>query len=527
MKKSYILLIALFAFITVRAQWTVDAATNTFLANTSADAGEIILSTAENGDTYIQWNSFVGGNGWAPTLQRISATGEPLWSFDGIHPNYHAMSSWSQGVAMTATSDGGVVTCFANEAGNTIAIKINADGTYAWGEQGLTLFGGAGDSRTELLAGDDGGVWALGSGNNYTDLFLCYIEADGTLNPTITLTDEGGKQCMFGLLVPTYDGVFVVYEKESWAYTYYYEKEIWVEGYNKFGHTISESVRLMAPQVMIGSYVHHVVPDMMGGAYVYIWHAGIYDAYNTYVFHFDHYGASTISDINGVPVHTGDYNNFYLDAYATLDPVSHDLVIGYIQTDAEFQRECKIYANRINEIGERSWGDDGRILFDNGYLNCSDLMVDAFEYGEGFSIIFSKCSEQMSDNETVEAMGFDMKGDALWATTLSSQSYRRAVCDNTTGFHNGQNIVTWVNATTGGLYGQNIGWDGNMGDNISPITPSYISENPSEEIIDVTEIYNINGQRVNTRNVNELNQGIYIIRGVTASGKTGVKKIVR
>ena len=59
MKKSYILLIALFAFITVRAQWTVDAATNTFLANTSADAGEIILSTAENGDTYIQWNSFV------------------------------------------------------------------------------------------------------------------------------------------------------------------------------------------------------------------------------------------------------------------------------------------------------------------------------------------------------------------------------------------------------------------------------------------------------------------------------------
>ena len=123
---------------------------------------------------------------------------------------------------MVATSDNAVVSCFATEAGHTVAVKINADGTYAWGEQGLTLFGGAGNSRTELLAGDDGGVWALGTDTDFGNLYLCYIEANGTLNPTITISDDNGMLCMFGLLVPNKNGVFVVYEKEQWAYTYFY-----------------------------------------------------------------------------------------------------------------------------------------------------------------------------------------------------------------------------------------------------------------------------------------------------------------
>ena len=171
MKKTLILFACLTAFFAAQAQWTDNDQTNTFIANSSADAGEIYLSTDEvSGDTYVQWTQFAS-NGWSPSLQRLNFEGKPQWGPDGIHPSYHNLASWSQGIAMVATTDNAVVTCFSTEAGQSVAIKINADGTYAWGEEGITLFDGHGGSRTELLAGDDGGVWALAT--DITNSYLC------------------------------------------------------------------------------------------------------------------------------------------------------------------------------------------------------------------------------------------------------------------------------------------------------------------------------------------------------------------
>ena len=620
MKKLFLTIIALAAFITVQAQWVDNPATNTFLANTSTDAGEVYLSTSPNGNIYVQWSQF-GPNSWSPTLQRIDPTGVPQWGNEGIHPSYHQMASWSQGFAMAATSDDAVVTCFSTEAGHTVAIKINADGTYAWGEQGLTLFNGHGNSRTELLAGADGGVWALGTDIDDRNLYVCYIEADGTLNPTITISDPiDGKLCMFGLMVPTDLGVIVVYEKEQWAYTYFYEKEIWIAGYSKDGNALSVPTRLMAPQTIGGSYSHYVVPDGLGGGYVYIWHPALYDAFNTYVFHFDNNGVSTIQEPDGVPVHTADPNFFYLDANATVDPTTHDLLITYIETDAQFQSLCRVYVNRITATGFRTW-DNGIVVIDNGTTTpCSDLLIDAHPYGTMFSLIYNEGNY----NNIVKAKGFDMDCNELWTTTMSSQAYPRAMCENTTGFQGAMNVVAWVNNTnngTGGLYGQNIGWDGGMGDNIMPPTPptpcypptnlqgeyvytetmfgamvtwdapetlplhynlycegtkeiieidaeytSYfqemeagdyifrltavyedcesdfaltpngndyllievtsVSENEYEEIVNVIAIYNINGQLLNTKNTSDLSQGIYIVKGISASGKTIIGKVL-
>ena len=454
MKKHVFLILALVASFALQAQWTDDALHNNFLANCSADAGEIYTSTDPvSGDTYVQFNQ-MRSNGWAPTLQRLNFDGVPQWENDGITITGQTFSTWSQGVAMVATNDGGVVSCFSNEAGNCVAVRINADGTFPWGEQGLTLFGGQGGSRTELLAGDDGGVWALGA--DYDNTYLCYINADGSLNPTITISDSNGKQCMFGLMVPgPYNSVYVVFEKESWAYTYFYEKEIWVVGYTTDGAQIAPEVQLMAPYTMGGSYCHYVVPDGANGGYAYMWHAGISGAFNTYVFHFDEYGNSTIADLNGTSVHPQDPANYYLDAYGTADPVSHDLIIAYQVKDAYTQSQDHIYMNRITATGERLWGD-GILVADYIGVDYSEVKVDAFEDGSGFAIVYNQ------DN-TVMAKGFDMDGNLLWTTQMSVTSYNKSFCDNSTGFHLGQNIVAWVNSSSGGLYGQNLHIDGTMG----------------------------------------------------------------
>ena len=476
MKKLFILVFSLATMISMQAQWVDNPATNTFIVNSSADAGEVYLSTDEvSGDTYLQFNQ-MRSNGWVPTLQRLTFEGIPQWGDNGITITGQTCSTWSQGVAMAATNDDGVVSCFSNEAGHCVAVKINADGSFPWGEQGITLFGGQGGSRTELLAGIDKGVWALGA--DYDNTYLQYVNADGTLGPTTTIGD-GEHQYMFGLMVPSVDDrVLVVFEKEDWAYTYYYEKSIYVACYTREGEQIGNETLLMLPQIIGGSYCHYVVPDGEGGGYAYIWHPAIGGAFNIYVFHFDENGISTISDLNGIPVHSTDPSNYYTGAYGTVDPVSHDLIIAYEQTDSYSQSESRIYMNRITATGDKLW-DEGILVADNIGDSYSDILVDAFEDGSGFSLIYNKGSY----NSTVEAKGFDMNGNLMWTKQMSSNSYARAMCDNSAGFHMGQNVVAWVNSSNGNVYGQNIGPDGTMGPIEPPVITCLAPENFAGEYV--------------------------------------------
>ena len=125
--------------------------------------------------------------------------------------------------------------------------------------------------------------------------------------------------------------------------------------------------------------------------------------------------------------------------------------------------------NRITSTGERLWGE-GILVADNMGDTYTNILVDAFEDGSGFSVIYSKGGY----NTTVEAKGYDMDGNLIWTKQMSSPSYPRAMCKNSTGFHMGQNVVAWVNSSNGGVYGQNIGPDGTMG-YIEPIVPTCLA----------------------------------------------------
>ena len=464
MKKLFILVFSL-AAMTLQAQWVNDPASNTLIANASSYGGEVYLSTNEvTGDTYVQWCSG-GSNGWGPTLQRLSFDGTPQWGADGIRITSHEFGSSSEGLSICATADDAVVSCFANYDGQTIAVKINADGSYAWGEQGVELFDGQAFSRTELIAGDDGGVWALGF--DYQRLFLQYIKASGSLYPCITVEDSG-TVVRYGQMTLGIDNiVFLTYEKTGSGF--YTDKEMYVVGYTRDGVQVGPEAQLMASQSFQVTYLHHVVPDGMGGGYAYIWHPGIGSAFNTYVFHYNGNGVNTIHNPDGIAVHSSDPANYYLDAYATVDPVSHDLIIAYIQVDANVQSNDRIFINRITADGEKVW-DDGIMVVDYQGVPYGNLRVDAFEDGSGFSLAYEKASASNNYHSTVEAIGFDMECNQIWSKTISSNVYNKSMCENSTGYHLGQNILAWVNSVDGGLYGQNIAPDGTMGE-VTPVLP--------------------------------------------------------
>ena len=486
MKKLFILVFTLAAVITAKAQWVDNPATNSLIANSPSFSSEVILSTDEGThDTYVQWVSG-SSNGYGPSLQRLTFDGTPQWGDEGIRITAHTFSSSSEGMAMCATTDKAVVSCFANYDGQTIAVKIHTDGSFAWGEQGIVLFDGQGFSRTELIAGDDGGVWALGF--DYQKHFMQYINADGTLNPTITVAAEG-YYIEYGQMTLGIDNsVFLTYEKCGNGF--YTDKEIYVVGYTKEGVQIGPEVQLMASQTFLVTYLHHVVPDGLGGGYAYIWHSGIGGAFNTYVFHYDANGFNTINDPNGAAVHVDDPEHYYLDAYATVDPVTHDLIIAYIQVDSYTQTHDQIFLNRITSTGERVWRD-GVVVVEETGTPYGHVKVDAFEDGSGFSLVYEKASAINDFHSTIEAIGFDMNGNQIWNKQLSSTAYNRSMCVNSAGYYLGQNIVAWVNGDSGGIYGQNFGTDGTMG-HIEPVIP--VPSCPAPVNFDGEYIYNMEEQ---------------------------------
>ena len=482
MKKLLLLFAFLCVFSGIKAQWVNDPVNNTFLANCASGSGEIYTSTdVMTGDTYVQWD-YGADNGWSPWIQRVNREGVPQWPSEGIHITTPNLATWSPGYAMTALRDG-VASMFRTADAHHWVVKIDTDGTFPWGEHGIMLFNGEGGGRSELLSTDyfnhDLGLWALGTDMDHS--FLQYINADGTLRTMATISDPA-KKCTNGKLIPAENGVFVVYAKQTLQGYTNYNKEIYVAGYNKNGEQMIPETLLLGQQTVGASYIHYAIPDNRGGAYVYQFHNAIGGVYNTYVTHFDENGTPTILDPNGIAVHSPDYSHYYTNAYATVGLWTNDVIIAYLQKDADSQSQHRIYVNRITETGEKPWGD-GILVADYTGQSYSDIRVDANDFVDGFVVTYG------TGQGTIEAVGYDLEGNLLWNTTMSSTYYNKTIGENTTGYQQGQDIVVWINSDSGGLYGQNIGYDGVLGE-ITPLPPPPIPCCFDPQDFDGTYYYN-------------------------------------
>ena len=216
------------ASLAVQAQWVDDPMTNTLLANCDNSSAELLVATSPEGGTFVQWLS-MSGNGWSPKLQYVDHEGYKQWGRDGIHVTTPNLATWSPGYALAATTDGAVVSMFRTADAHHWVVKVNPDGSTPWGTDGMMLFDGEGGGRSELLAYKDGDFWALGTAMDSS--FLQYVYADGTLGPMATLSAPG-KKCTNGILIPSSNGVFVVYAKQTLQGYTNYNKEICVTKYN-------------------------------------------------------------------------------------------------------------------------------------------------------------------------------------------------------------------------------------------------------------------------------------------------------
>lgn len=205
------------------------------------------------------------------------------------------------------------------------------------------------------------------------------------------------------------------------------------------------------------------------------------NSFKVFAFHYDANGSSTISDPHGAIVHSeNSYLNYKLPD-VSIDPVTNDLLITFVQTTS-FSYFPKLYVNRITATGERVW-DDGVLVFDavDQLKNISRPGISAFEDGSGFAVsYFFNDSGNDDGRYTVEASGYEMSCNVLWNKQLCSNRLNKTTPRTITGFHNGQNIIAWGNLFKNIIYAQNFGIDGTMGQGVVGIEEIFGDE---EEIV--------------------------------------------
>ena len=537
MKKTLLFLTCVFAFSLLQAQWVNDPINNTKLVTLSSGIiPNIQLCTNEaTGDTYVM---AYGSN--QINLQRINVNGVPQWGEQGIYIECQEPKQ-IHGTGITTTIDDAVVIAYTDGSNKCYAMKFDKDGNALWGEQGSHFFGCLDDSVSlmdiQIQSDSFGGIWIMAQ--DFDNIYLLYSNPYGTPNPAITISNSDCK-CQNGQLILGPSGVaYVTYERIV-GDANEVEKEIWVEGYVIDGETASLPVKLMNVKLINRYLNHNAISDGMGGGYAFISCPDTIGN-NTFVFHFDANGCSTISEPYGIPVHTSDMYVSYDAARATIDPVTHDIII-VCKLEKSLESKAGLFLNRITTTGEVIW-DDGIYIYD-GYELISQKTIDIYPDGSGFMVSID-CHPNNDTQITIDACGFDMDGNQTWHTLMNSVVDDKRISQNTTGFHNGQNIIAWTNKSDGNIYGQNIDMNGIMGpiasvnENGSTMSAEIFQNGTSliisAETLSQVEIISMTGQSIKTVetngntaeiNVSGFTPGLYIVRMNDANGNILVKKAV-
>lgn len=548
MKKIFFLTIALCLMTFAKAQWVNDPASNTILAQGNNQYGEIYISTHEaSGNTYIQWSN-MRSYGWAPSLQKVDLQGVPQWGENGIDITGHSFDSYSMGIAMTTLSDGSVISAFADIQGKCVVTKITPEGTLAWEDGSIVALDMGACMRIQVAAGNDGGFWITSFDEEKA--YLRYYNGDGTPRcQQVVISPINGDEIGFTqLVVDNENNVFVVYQDEEWAMSYYYKKSIYVTKYSPEGAQLSPPTLLMAEKTIGGSITHYALPDGLGGGYVWICHPAFNNVFEVLAFHFDANGNNTFDNPDGIFVCEPDGQNYHLEANATVDPTTHDLVVAYRSTDASSQSIDGLFVNRIGTTGDKIWGGTGKVLVHPSSQNSiSNITIDAFPDGSGEAILYAFSTDYI--NNIINTIGIDAEGVIIWNNPFCSTASQLSGASNTSGFHNGQLVFAWEDHRNGvALYGQNIQIDGTLGpftDGVADIENNpkiKIYPNPAVDELYVEtdgeadiEIYNLQGQLIESKHIvdhvalstENLSTGMFLVRVKTKSSSTVQKVIIK
>ncbi len=352
------------------AQWPDDPSANLFIANAPADEILPKIGASPDGSCWIGWFESVGG-AFVVKVQRLDADGNPTLGAEGLLVSNHPQQSFLTDWDLIADSQGGCALVFSDirDGGDldVQAYRILADGSFAWGDNGLQLSSNTDfEASPRICETSDGqfvAVWGRSpSGSVPGDIRMQRLTAEG-----VTLLGPGGMAVVgptgvekpgFCDVVPSLGGSVIV----SWlrdTATFPSPRHLRAMRYDVAGSNMWTNPTSVFDQgsLPIG-YYPRIIEDGSGGA-VLAWHASVGNQFNAYAQRLDPSGVEQFAH-NGVEVVAvpGEYE---MSPAVAFDASSNEIWMVYHRRNTT-QNQWGTSAQIIDASGARKLGPSGKVL---------------------------------------------------------------------------------------------------------------------------------------------------------------------
>ena len=474
MKNFTFLFLFIFSSSQLLAQWSSNTNENLQVCDV---AGEQVLpkigNTSDNG-CFISWFDS-RSNGYAVYVQRLNALGEKQFTDDGLLVSNFPQSSSLVDWDMTVDDSDNAIIVFTDERGggsiNPFAYKISKEGNFVWGDSGVALSTSPNDyqANPKVVQTSDGNyviTWIFASSPNKVAMqrlsrsgeklwgnepkFLSGITNEHYTYPDLVASNNGSVIMMWS----GYSGSFL----NPQNYHLYSQK------FSPNGSPLWSSVpeTVYALGRVAGFYVPKIFSDGNNGAF-YVWHDDRNQINLTtgFVQHFSSDGIPRFP-INGVAGSTNTTQNNF-DPMITYDASTQQTYMFWRETNS-LQSQFGIYGQKFSANGTRLWSENGKVFVALG--DNSSAYISAQLYNNSVLVYYDELPFS-GVNDVIKSFKIDSLGNFLWNGNIitvcgvASEKLRINVAiDN-----NGMSKLVWTDKRNdaGGLYAQNINFDGTFG----------------------------------------------------------------
>ncbi len=471
---KFIKVIILLSIVTLNlhSQWNSNTAINTLICDENGEQSVTKLALCPDGSTYYTWFDH-RGSGYAVYIQKLDVNGFTVFPSGGIlvsnNPQNSSLVDWD----LIADNNNNAIITFTDIRNggsiNPFAYKISSSGTQLWGANGVTLSDSINSFQPnpKVVQTSDGNYvffWRIGSGPQKLAMQKLnsagvkqwgaspIIWSSGTNEnydwPSIVASDNGSVIVMFS----GYTGSFI-----SPSNYRIYSQKVSISG-TKVWNSTQDTVYSLGR--ISGFYTPRLYSDGNNGA-VYCWHDDRNAVNRTtgYIQRKNSSGAIQFP-LNGTAVSGNTTNNHFTPIAAYMSATGETYTAW--QEANSGQTQWGFYIQKINSTGTRQWGDGIAVQsLGTNQVGIYTVMT------KDTAVVICFNQDAGSNTNTIKAAKLGKSGTFLWsgsivtASSISSSKIRLNSVINSSGM----SILSWQDKRNdgGGIYAQNINWDGTFG----------------------------------------------------------------
>jgi len=334
------------------AQWTSDVLANTAVSTEAHTEDQPKIAATSDGGFYV---SYYADSGYDVFLQRLDATGTPVFSGGVLVADRGFSSTQDYGLAVTENDEALLIFRDDRPGGVQItASKVDTSGTLVWGLAGIQLTSTSAFVATPRIASTPGGG-AICAWTQDADTRVQRLDPSGTaLWASDTVLSDGSAGVTLSDLHP--DGAGGALVSCVLSTTFFAPRHLELRRVSSAGSELWRTSVFDGGSLQLGNFPSFL-PDGSGGA-VMSWYSNS-PSLECRAQHVLASGSEAFPH-NGVAVSTNG-SLLRVDPSAAYDPDTGEIAVFFIETTSS-QSDDAVVGQKFDATGNRLWGAGGATI---------------------------------------------------------------------------------------------------------------------------------------------------------------------